>query len=87
MEIILRFHQDIQSTFEGKIFKNFPMRTNVNELDCLTLNQKCAYDIQINVQTIVLNGFIGQYLSRHPTYTRCPCIPEILAVFNIDLKM
>ena len=60
----------------------------MNKLNCQKINRKCANDIQINVQTVVLNDSVWQYLTWHQvSCTRFPCVSEILAVFKLNIKM
>ena len=65
MKITLRLYEAVQATSEDKIVQNYSRQTNVYELHCQTINRKCVLDRHVSVKSFVLNGSVGQYLTRY----------------------
>ena len=59
----------------------------MTQLHYWTINRKCVSDRQESVQTIVLNGSVGQFLTCHQSYcARFSYTPKILVVYNTNAK-
>ena len=63
MKITLRDDHDIQTTCEVKKFLYSLRWTIVTQLHYRTINRKCVKYRHERVQTIVLNGSVGHYLT------------------------
>ena len=68
MKISLHDNHDIQTTYEVKIFRYSLRWTFVTQLHYGTMNRKCVSYRQEMVQTIVLNGSVGHFLTWHQSY-------------------
>ena len=63
MQITLRDTLDIQTTNEDYIVQNSSKLTIVTQLHYWAIDRKCASDMQASALTIVLNSFVGQFLT------------------------
>ena len=63
MKVTLRDNHDIQTTYEVKRFRYSLQWTFVTQLHYRTINRKCVKYRHERVQTIVLNGSVGHYLT------------------------
>ena len=63
MKITLRDNHDIQTTYAVKIFRYSLQCTIVTQLHYRPIYRKCVSYRHERVQTIVLNGSVGHYLT------------------------
>ena len=55
----LHLYQAIQATSEDYYVQNYSRQTNMYELHCQAINQKCVLDRHVSIKTAVLYGSVG----------------------------